>query len=370
MGTAMSRNSGVLAESVSRISVYLRLLGGDGIVFAPGLRPTGIDRALVRGNRVTGVLGDAIALRTRVVSAQIAGNVAQRIGGGGVVMDETASAQELIVDSNQLFDVVRRGDADAGPAVAGIWLAHVVDAVVSANQIRSVARTPSDVLVRAGVAGFAVHLLRVSSNSILDLGGVGFSGAAIGIAVLGSFDRVDVLDNTIRRAAATPDPKGIADAWAAIGIIGFGPAQDDDPDEPLFDVPAPVVAAGAKHTFTIQEAAGRIAVVERDLGSIGVRGNVADALGSVPAITLVTTAACVLGENRVTLATNNKVNAAIRAIVGTAAVSANHVRASRGLPAIDLRPVAGAFTVLGNVTTGPIDVNGAPLAGPWDVLNA
>jgi hypothetical protein len=35
-----------------------------------------------------------------------------------------------------------------------------------------------------------------------------------------------------------------------------------------------------------------------------------------------------------------------------------------------MRIQTGPCTVLGNVTTGPIELNGAVLGPPWDALNA
>src|SRR5262249_46818894 len=77
---------------------YLRLFGGDAILLAPSIRPSGIDRAQVRGNRVLGVVGNGIAVSTNVNSALIADNTVQSVGGGGVIMDEKAVADTLGVE--------------------------------------------------------------------------------------------------------------------------------------------------------------------------------------------------------------------------------------------------------------------------------
>jgi hypothetical protein len=47
---------------------------------------------------------------------------------------------------------------------------------------------------------------------------------------------------------------------------------------------------------------------------------------------------------------------------------ANHVVVFRRQIAIRIH--AGPCTVLGNITTGPIEFNGALLGPPWDALNA
>lgn len=373
LGSMMTRSGGLLAASIGRIAGYLRLFGGDGIVFVPGLRPAGIDRAQVRGNRVTDVLGDAIALRTRVVSAVITGNTVQSVGGGGVVMSELSSADELIIDGNQLLDVGRFGSWEQDEFGVAVMLLNTLDAVVTGNQIRRVAvDAPEGTAVRAGVLALGVQMLRVSSNSILEVGGAVFRGVALGVGVLGGFERADVLDNTIRRAPAGKDEQGINDAWLAIVILGGGqePAGVDPALLALTALRASVFATGPAHTFNVQEGAGRIVMFDLQRSSVGVRGNVADAFGRTPSILLITQAECLLGENRVTLDTRSQSDAAIRAFVAAAAVTANLVSTRRGVPAIDLQLLGGGpFTVLGNITSGAIDVNNSALPAPWDALN-
>ena len=43
-------------------------------------------------------LQHGIALRTRIVSAQISGNVVQQVGGDGITMSEGATAEELAIE--------------------------------------------------------------------------------------------------------------------------------------------------------------------------------------------------------------------------------------------------------------------------------
>ena len=56
--------------------------------------------------------------------------------------------------------------------------------------------------------------------------------------------------------------------------------------------------------------------------------------------------------------------------MGAAIASSNYLLGPRDLTALVLRlPDAAPFTVLGNITTGPIEVNGNPLTTPWAPLN-
>lgn len=373
LGTMMVPNSGLLAASIGRIAAYLLVFGGEAIVLVDGVRPAGIERAQVRGNRVTDVLGDAISLRTRVGAAILAGNTVQNTGGGGVVMSERSSARELIIEGNQLLEVGRFGSWEQDQLGVGVMLLNTADAVVTGNQIRRVAMdVPENVRVRAGVLALGVQMLRVGSNSILEVGGVMFRGTAVGVGVLGGFERVDVHDNTIRRVPAGTEEIGINDAWLAVLILSA--AREGDTADPallrFFDLPGSVFVEGSAYLFNVQEGVGDIVMLDVRRGSVGVRGNVADAFGLAPAILLVTAAECVLGENRVTLDTRSQSAAAIRAYVAAAAVTANLVSGSRIVTAIDLHlPAGGPFSVLGNVTSGPINVNNSILPPPWDALN-
>ena len=51
--------------------------------------------------------------------------------------------------------------------------------------------------------------------------------------------------------------------------------------------------------------------------------------------------------------------------------SSNYVEGARDLPAMRLQllPENGPFTVIGNITSGQILINGAPLPAPWAPLN-
>jgi hypothetical protein len=99
-----------------------------------------------------------------------------------------------------------------------------------------------------------------------------------------------------------------------------------------------------------------------------VGGNVADAYGRGGAISVLA-GAVVTDDNRVTSATRAEaILPAVQVRARSAVVGANHVTVTRRQLAIAID--AGPCTVLGNVTNGPIELNGAALGPPWDALNA
>jgi len=60
----------------------------------------------------------------------------------------------------------------------------------------------------------------------------------------------------------------------------------------------------------------------------------------------------------------------VEAAVSAAIASSNYLEGTSGVPALVLQlPNAAPFTVLGNITSGPIEINGAALTLPWASLN-
>lgn len=366
LGTALARGSGLLGASVGRIAAYVRLFGGDGIVAVPGLRPTGIDRAQIRGNRVLEIVGSGIVLQTAVVSAQVTGNIVQRVGGDGITMRPNAAAFELLIEGNQLFQIGRLRD-ERTDIVAAVLLRNVIDAAVLGNQIREVALQSPNVFGRGGVLAAGTVTLRVASNAIFDVGGREYGGVGAGVLVGGVIQRVDVLDNTIRREQG--DTEG-GSAWSAISIFApVGPVEDQGLELDALDRASSAVYVDdgqQERAYVVQPTVGRVVVVAGDRGSVGVRGNVADGTGPGAAI-IVMSGACVCGENRVTHDGAREGFAAVQLRARSAAVTSNHVVTRRGHGSIEI--LAGPCTVVGNVTSTPIELNGAALPPPWDVLN-
>jgi len=271
-------------------------------------------------------------------------------------------------------------------------LRNVADAAVLGNQIRGVGADAPSALARVGVLVTGAETLRIGSNLILEVGADEFGGLGAGVLTGGFLERTDIYDNTIRRARGADVPRS-GSAWTAIGILASGRmvASDDEEQRPnefsaaaahppgdeddgaselrrvLHFAAAAIFAEGATHSYSVFAAAGRISVGGLGGASVGVRGNVADGFGLGGAI-FVLAATCVLGENRVTYDNPRGSVAAVRLRADSVIVDANHVVTRRKRPAITIAAVS-KVTVIGNVTTSPIELNGGPLPTPWDVLN-
>jgi hypothetical protein len=86
--------------------------------------------------------------------------------------------------------------------------------------------------------------------------------------------------------------------------------------------------------------------------------------------------ACLFNDNRCLLR-SDKTPLVVEIVAGAAVISSNYVEGPADRQAAAMRvnlPNFGPFTVLGNIASGPIEVNGNSMnamsqAGPWPQLN-
>jgi hypothetical protein len=272
-------------------------------------------------------------------------------------MDGRATAEVLGVERNQLLRLGLLQDQRTQSAV-GILLAHSRDVSVLDNHVEAVGLDSAEALVRVGIGLLRCQSVRISGNTVADVAPAEFLGLSAGIAVLDRFQRVDVLDNGVRRAEAVGKPVG---EW--FGILIAGAAERAAPTL------GSVTVASQSNVYTLLPAEGRIISFARAPDSLAVRGNVVEAFGRVPAVLVETDAPCLFGDNRCFMVAVEGVPAA-RLSVAAAVASNNYLQASLKTPALEIQlPAAGPFTVLGNIASGPIEVDGAPLPAPWQSLN-
>ena len=132
----------------------------DAIVLSPSIRPSGIDRCQVRGNRIGRVVGDAISIRTQVRSGQIAHNTIQGIGGNGIAMEDNSSADSLVVEGNQILNV--GAVTDPGERRFGILLRNGQDVAALGNTIHGISTVaPAGTLIDS-------RRCRIADNDIGD----------------------------------------------------------------------------------------------------------------------------------------------------------------------------------------------------------
>jgi hypothetical protein len=355
-----------LGSGVGTAALYLRLFGGDAIVLVPSLRPSGIDRCQIRGNRITDVVGNGIAIRTLVRSALVADNSVEHTGGGGVVMADKGSADVLAVERNQILNVGLLENTRTSVPV-GVLLTQSGDVAVAHNIVKGVGLEASSAVARAGIVITGCETIRVADNTVTDVGPADeFLGLGAGIVVLDRFQRADVLDNCVRRAEAAPSGTPTSE-WLGI-LIGStaavaGHGVTTGPLQTSYSV------AGKQNLYRVVARLGRLVKAPLPRDSLAVRGNVVEAYGRAPAVLISTDGPCLFNDNRCFLHASEGVTTA-RLTAGAAVASNNYINGPRAI-SLDIQvPAAGPWTVLGNITSGPIAVDGTtPLPAPWQQLN-
>lgn len=357
---ALGSSEGVAAR-------YLRLFGGDAILLTPSLRPTAIARCQVRGNRAVDVVGNGIAIRAQVASASIADNMVQEVGGAGVLMAGDVAAQVLEVEQNQVLRVALLQDQRPDIA-AGILLANVTELSVTGNVVEEVGVDGEGALARFGIVTSRCRSIRISANKVADVGPPDeFLGLGAGIAVLDAFQRADVLDNAVRRSEKL-DGAPTSGEWFGILIAG-GEATKAGELGRFTEASGSFTVLGTASGYTFLGDVGRVIRFARARETVGVRGNVVEAYGQVPAVMIITDAACIFGENRCLARVREGVPAA-RIEAGAVVAPNNYLQGPLKGTAFELQlPAGGPYTVLGNIASGPIEVDGAVLPAPWQPLN-
>jgi hypothetical protein len=339
---------------------------GDGIALTDGLDPTGLDRAQLIGNRVVGVPGHGIAVRGQVKSAMIKQNVVQSVGGSGIFMETSSSAETLAVENNQILAAgMAASDGGRGRDFAGIRAVLARRADLSGNVVAGLA--PEATLARSRVAIQAIGCasLRVAGNEVVDVGPRGeFAGDAAGVDVVVPASRTDVVDNAVRRSQTPPGDADRA-SWFGIRVR----AVEGDAVTVAADV---TLAPGRAGLFAFLGT--RLRLLAAATETVGVRGNFVEAYGGTPAVDVAVRGAVVFGDNRVLEVLRQRQPAAVvRASRVTAA--SNYIAGPNDNDALILIVGPRAFTALGNNTpqknirVGTDPANVAALGPPWDALN-
>jgi hypothetical protein len=209
----------------------------------------------------------------------------------------------------------------------------------------------------------------VSSNQLIDIGpDNSHSDDVLGIAG-DEFSTLDVRGNAVSLGdsggASIDVPLWVAPITAAKGL-------------PLLSFVGAAVAAAAADAGQ-PEVGMQVPPTMFGRPDLGVFENAFSATGVSPIARINSGCNVVFSENRCVRDTKraDKPSSPVVTIATRFAmiVSANRVEgySDRKLPVVDLHPTSAnklpMFTVLGNIATGPINVNGNPLGAPWHPLN-
>jgi hypothetical protein len=336
---------------------------GDGIVLAAGLDAAGIDHCQILANRVRGVRGTAIAIRTRVVSGMIKHNVIAETG-AGIAIEDDGEAEALVVENNQLLDVAGTANAE-GAHLAALQLAAVRNLDVVGNAVVGFARAARQSASRAAVRAAGIGRARIAGNRVLGIAPAnGFLGFSAGIDVIAPFATLDVAGNDVRRRGSDAD-KLVNAGWLALVIRA--PAADAGAGS--------FIAAGSLAVGLFGERAflfngTRLRALDAPApGEAGVRGNALESEDSDEApVRVEGVRGFTFSDNRVHALRGRGAPSQVRC--RRAVVQGNDLRGLGDAPVLDVRMLGkGEAAVLGNVRSGEILLNGNALPAPWAPLN-
>ncbi len=336
----------------------------DGIALVPSVRPAEMARCQVRGNRLGRILGNAIGVHTEVALTQISHNTIQGTAGDGISMTERASAENLVIEGNQIFAVSLL--EDPGERGAGILLQNGIDIAAIGNTISRVGGGAP-----AGILGHNCLRLRILDNDIGEIGKPEDLGEAFGIVVSGV--RVDIQDNAVRRVSDPSAKPSLDTTWWGIMVFGEEPKlAGAEPPPGVADIPGFVgrtfAMANSLSEFVFDATRGRAVELPRGRPAIAVLGNRVEAVGAANAVYMQTTGSCAFSDNRCFLVARR--STVVKAFAGALVASDNYLEGPQDVPAADFTLPGGAgFTVSGNLSSGPIALNNNPLPAPWDQLN-
>ncbi len=356
-GPGIIFGTGFTSVSGNSISGVGQKTSGDGIVLATGVDKSGLDQCQVIGNRIFAIGGIGISVEAVLKSAMIKNNFINGAAFGAIVMGERSSADFITVENNQISNIVPRAGSDQGPVI-GIRLVDAERSEVTGNMISAIGLQAANNHC-VGVQLFASSSVRVGGNEIVDIGPTqGNAQPSAGIEAIGTFDRLDVVENNVRRSTKS----GQLDqaAWHAVSVSG---AQTSPPG--LTGVDA---LFGAKTNTNFLLFADR--VLARQIGSetLSLHGNFFDAYGIAPAVRVALTGVCTFSDNRNMIAGYEQATVEIAA--DAAVLQGNYVQGTHAINTVLIKlPDPNHFTALGNITGHVIAVNNLPLATPWEPLN-
>jgi hypothetical protein len=335
---------------------------GNGIEVAWGMSEP--DDCRIIENRVEGFDGAGVWINAYVEAGLVKQNIV-RACSGGIVTAPFNRFFGLSIANNQVVDlhgVFKFGDL---PVSAGILVTGTEDSEVVDNDVRRIGGLRDDVKWRAGIQAVGCPSVRVAGNEVMGVDPQR-EQVSVGIGCALGFARVDVLDNRVAL------PENGAPGGRQFGLL-IGPVADNDPWElraGLFGEKSPPVV--------LNKAPDRRSLTGRE-SVTGVRGNVLELPGSRSEVSGFTfgakvTAAghCVFADNRCRIRQVAKGGPPVLITAETLALSTNHVLQKQEGNSIEARvPNAHVLpiTVLGNLTTGRIMVNAAPLTPNWKPLN-
>ncbi len=339
-----------------------RSQSGHGVVLETGLLRSPLNHLQVTHNRIQQLEGNGIHLRVALRSGLIKQNQIEAVDGGGIVMDEESSAEHLVIENNQLIQVVNviSTASEKLPLLAGIHVVRARDVDVLNNLVRDLGVRATHARRLVGIQASACARIRIAGNRVVNVGPAEAQLRDVdAIAVIGLHEHAEIVDNSVHRQINQVTNVQDNSRWRAVRI-----GQDDVRDVAVGSALL-VRGKNIEAWFTAEHVFIRLLAPE----AVGLRGNTIAGYGAVPLVQIASTGRILASDNRATLFPPDKIPLIV-ASASAVILNANYVDGGRGEhDVVQLHVGRGPFTVLGNIASGIIRVNGAPLPAPWKPLN-
>ncbi|MEN8174396.1 MAG: hypothetical protein ABFS23_01450, partial [Pseudomonadota bacterium] len=328
---------------------------GDGIRLEEGIDPIALDDVRVDRNRLLGLRGNGIAISQRVGSAIITDNLMKGLGLGALVMAGRGAAGTLRFAGNQCVDLGQAVNQDLG--FAAVQLIRVGRSDVLDNLVARVAQGNDAVTAPAvfGFRGAAIGQLRLAGNR---LEGIGPDRAAEMAAarLLPPFDNTAINDNHMVRLADGRQNANPAD-WRAIDI-----SPERSPGHRFLAAASHFASAETAYLMTENQVVG----MPQRPSQASIRGNLLR--GQSTRVTLnrcVSVDHCLFADNHCETVGEPGKEPLLALLEGRTLNASNNRLVGRGdMHTLHLHPQVERAIVMGNTSTGPIDVKGGSPVPP------
>jgi hypothetical protein len=367
-GTGIAAGSNQVCVTGNEIVALDGRTAAPGIHLLPGFDKGALDHVLVTGNRLHGQSGHAIAIAHRLVRATFQNNTIEDTAGAALVMMPDAAADYLAIKDNRFVNIGVGFNDKALPFI-GVQLLATRRVDVSGNLFANVARQALISPLRVAIMTLATREVNIAGNRLHGIGPTdSYNRRTVGIGIAPGFADAALDGNTVSRVNADTEKIGTAE-WQAILVLG---AVGEEKGTINMAVPGAVLFM--TKSGSIYLTAAQIAWLSGSLGSAMVRGNRLTSTESLlPAAEIVAVEGCLFDQNDVRVIGGDREGWLAGCIKGVHASVANNRLAGTSEKAIfELFTDKEKFSVLGNLRTAPIMVNGTPdpsLPSPWNALN-
>jgi hypothetical protein len=335
-----------------------------GIQVGGGLQRDGANQCQILANQIDGFGSAGILITSPTRELIVKLNIIENCGNGILTTGE-GNAGSISIENNHLRNI----GASEGATIIGIGVTRAESATIAGNIIRALGVQAVQSSLRAGIFMLDVANARVSGNEVTQLAPPGdFVNIAAGIMLRTPYRQFEVNQNLVQRDP-TPSDQSSNGTWHALITA------DVDPDKGIWRADnLAVVRVTDTQSLVLRGPRAYLSLIagttigsnkQPDYPRGSVLGNVLNARGNVPAVILAAAAECLFNDNRVE-ARLNKGQPGVIVTTGVAIVSTNRVRG--GEHSIEIvGATAKTATVLGNITTNPIGIQGGLAA--WATLN-